>query len=243
MANPPDRKAELADALTAVRERISAACESAGRRPAEVTLLAVTKTFPASDVALLADLGLTEFAENRDAEAADKVATVAALRPGLRPRWHLVGRLQRNKARSVVRWADVVQSVDSVRLADALAKAVRAADRTESAGPLNVLAQASIDADPARGGCALPELPELADAIARHAELRLCGVMCVAPMSMPVETAFERLAAAALGLRNDHPEATVISAGMSGDLEAAIRYGSTCVRVGTSLLGRRQLPY
>lgn len=243
MANPPDRKAELADALIAVRERIRTACESAGRRPDEVTLLAVTKTFPASDVALLADLGLTEFAENRDAEAADKVATVAESRPRPRPRWHMVGRLQRNKARSVVRWADVVQSVDSVRLADALAKAVRAADRTEPAGPLEVLAQASIDADPARGGCPLPELPELADAIARHAELRLRGVMCVAPMSMPAETAFERLAVAAHRLRNDHPEATVISAGMSADLEAAIRCGSTCVRVGTSLLGRRQLAY
>jgi hypothetical protein len=211
---------------------------AAGRHPDEVRLLAVTKTFPATDVALLADLGLTEFAENRDAEAAEKVVSVAELRPGLRSRWHLVGRLQRNKARSAIRWASQVQSVDSARLADALAAAIA---RTERIGPLEVLIQASIDGDPARGGAPLAELPALAEQVAGHAELRLCGVMCVAPMSMPADAAFERLAEAARRLRVDHPQATEISAGMSGDLEAAIRYGSTCVRVGTALLGSRRL--
>lgn len=248
MVDAPQRKHELADALAEVRERIRSACVAAGRRPDGVALLAVTKTFPASDVLLLAELGLTDFAENRDAEAAGKVAEVAAglstilsedalSDPARRLRWQMVGRLQRNKARSVVHWAAEVQSVDSARLADALAKAVRNAERA----PLDVLVQASIDADPARGGCPLPELPALADAVVGHPELRLHGVMCVAPMSMPAAAAFEKLAAVAARLREDHPEASEISAGMSGDLEAAIGYGSTCVRVGTALLGSRRL--
>lgn len=232
-----DRKAALAKALEQVEERVRGACEAAGRSRDEVRLLAVTKTFPASDAALLTDLGLTELAENRDQEASTKVAEVTELRPEATVRWHMVGRLQRNKARSVVRWADEVQSVDSVRLAGALDKAVLAEGRPR----LDVLVQASIDGDPARGGCPLPELPELAASIARTSGLRLRGVMAVAPLNADPGPAFERLAQAAERLRRDHPEATELSAGMSGDLEQAIRHGSTCVRVGTALLGGRGL--
>jgi pyridoxal phosphate enzyme (YggS family) len=236
------RRAELAEALRAVRGRIGDACVAAGRDPGEVRLIAVTKTFPADDVAILTDLGLTDFGENRDQEARRKVTELAELRPGAPVRWHMVGRLQRNKVRSVASWAAEVQSVDSPRLADALARAVTdARDSGTRSGPLDVLVQASADADPGRGGCPLPELPALADAVAESGGLALRGVMIVAPMGVSPEGAFEAAWHAWQRVRKDHPEATEFSAGMSGDMEAAIRHGSSCVRVGTALLGGRRL--
>ncbi|MEJ3749844.1 YggS family pyridoxal phosphate-dependent enzyme, partial [Actinomycetes bacterium KLBMP 9797] len=140
------RGGELADGLTRVRARIAAACADAGRDVREVTLIVVTKTYPASDVELLAELGVTDVGENRDQEAAPKAAAVAAA--GARVRWHFVGQLQRNKCRSVVTYADAVHSVDGVRLAETLA---RAADRRRERA-LDVLVQLSIDGDPTRGG-------------------------------------------------------------------------------------------
>ncbi|WP_026424551.1 YggS family pyridoxal phosphate-dependent enzyme [Actinokineospora inagensis] len=236
------RAAEIAANLAEVRARIEAACARAGRDPGEVRLLAVTKTFPAEDVAALVDQGVLDLAENREQEAGPKADAVAGLRPAARPRWHMVGRLQRNKARSVVRWAAQVQSVDSARLADALAKAVRAAVEVgERSGPLEVLLQASIDGDPERGGCPLDDLPALADQVIRSSDLRLLGIMAVAPRGTEPAAAFERLAGAAERLRADHPSAVELSCGMSGDLEQAIAHGSTCVRVGTALLGGRGL--
>ncbi|KAA2258661.1 YggS family pyridoxal phosphate-dependent enzyme [Solihabitans fulvus] len=241
-AEVDERRVMLAASLEDVRQRIAAACVAAGRDPAAVRLLAVTKTFPATDVALLTDLGLTAFAENRDQEAGPKAVELAGLRGDAPVHWHMVGRLQRNKARSVVAWADTVQSVDSVRLAEALAKASAAA-RAEGlrTRPLDVLLQASIDGDPARGGCPLPDLPELADAVAGSGELVLRGVMAVAPLGSDPAKAFAALSDAAVRLREDHPGAVELSAGMSGDLEHAIAHGSTCVRVGTALLGGRRL--
>ncbi len=241
-----ERATQLAEALARVRERVRAGCAAAGRDPADVRLVAVTKTFPATDVALLADLGLSEFGESRDQEAAPKVAELEALRPRAALRWHMVGRLQRNKARSVARWAAVVQSVDSVRLADALTRAVAAArEAGERGDPLEVLLQASLDPaedrNPRRGGCPLPELPALADHVARSEQLRLRGVMAIAPLGADPASAFDRLAAAAAALRCSHQDAAEISAGMSGDLESALAHGSTCVRVGAALLGDRPL--
>jgi pyridoxal phosphate enzyme (YggS family) len=237
-----DRREQLAENLAAVREQIAEACRDAGRSPDEVKLLAVTKTFPASDAILLAELGVTDFAENRDQEAAPKAAEVALALPDTPVRWHMVGRMQRNKARSVVGWADEVQSVDSPRLAAALAKAVAAArthGRHDEA--LSVLIQASLDGDPERGGVPLSGLLELADEIGRSSELILRGVMGVAPLSMDPAAAFALLSKAAARVRSDHPTAVQLSAGMSGDLAAAIRQGSTCVRVGTGLFGYRGL--
>ncbi|MEU4438672.1 YggS family pyridoxal phosphate-dependent enzyme [Micromonospora chalcea] len=235
----PERRAELAAGLARVRARIADACAAAGRQRDAVTLVAVTKTYPASDVVALAGLGVTDVGENRDQEAAPKAEAVAEA--GAAPRWHFIGQLQRNKARSVVRYADVVQSVDSVRLAaalDAAAGAVR--DR-----PLDVLVQVSIDGDPARGG-ALPGaadpqrgLDPVAAAVAGADALRLAGLMAVAPLGWEPDRAFARLAEVAAALRADHPGATVLSAGMSGDLESAIGHGATHVRVGSALLGMR----
>jgi len=234
---PDSREVELAANLATVRERIAAACAAAGRPSDEVTLVAVTKTYPAADVVRLAALGVPDIGENRDQEAAPKAAEVAAA--GARVRWHFVGRLQRNKARSVAGYADLVHSVDSVRLARALAEAAR-----ERPAPLGVLVQVSLDGDASRGG-AVPDGPQdvdvdrVADAVAEAGSLVLRGVMAVAPMGWEPAAAFARLADVAQRLRRRYPEAAVISAGMSGDLEAAVEYGATHVRIGAALLGNR----
>jgi pyridoxal phosphate enzyme (YggS family) len=241
------RLQEVAAGLARVRDRIGAACAAAGRDAGEVTLIVVTKTYPAADVLLLAGLGVTDVGENRDQEAAGKAAEVRAAGaggPAERLRWHFVGQLQRNKARSVVRYADVVQSVDSVRLATALGEAAgRLRDR-----PLDVLVQVSIDGDPRRGGALRTAdaagdrdraMAAVADAVAAAPALRLRGLMAVAPMTWAPDDAFARLAEIAAGLRADHPEATVLSAGMSDDLEPAVANGATHVRVGSAVLGKR----
>jgi pyridoxal phosphate enzyme (YggS family) len=234
----PDRRAELATGLARVRTRIADACAAAGRDRTEVTLIAVTKTYPATDVLHLASLGVRDIGENRDQEAAAKAVAVAA--EGESVRWHFVGQLQRNKARSVVGYADLVHSVDSVRLAGALA---RAAQRYREA-PLDVLVQVSVDGDPERGGAveagdADRQLDRVAEAIAGTGTLRLRGVMTVAPVDWAPERAFARLAELAEALRRHYPLATVVSAGMSGDLEPAIAFGATHVRIGSALLGNR----
>ena len=226
------RREELAASLAEVRARIARACADAGRPADEVTLVAVTKTYPASDVVLLAGLGVTDVGENRDQEAATKAAEVKAA--GAAPRWHFIGQLQRNKAKSVIGYADVVESVDSVRLATALDRA--AAGRP---APLEVLVQVSIDGDPERGGAAGDDIWRISDLVAASAALRLGGVMAVAPQEWDPDRAFEQLAELTGRLVVTHPEATTVSAGMSGDLEAAIRHGATHVRIGTSLLGMR----
>ncbi|MET0136079.1 MAG: YggS family pyridoxal phosphate-dependent enzyme [Kibdelosporangium sp.] len=236
------RRDRLAAALRAVQDRISKACAQVNRPVDEVLLLPVTKRFPASDAAHLVGLGLRQLAENRDQEAGPKSRTVGELLPGVGVRWHMVGSLQRNKARSVARWAAVVQSVDSPRLADALARAVDTAlTEGDRNSPLDVLIQVSLDGDPARGGCPPGELTALADGVARSSELRFRGLMAVAPLGWPAEQAFDLLSKLCAQTRNDHPSATEMSAGMSADLETAIAYGSTCVRVGTALLGDRPL--
>jgi len=228
-----ERQAELAANLVEVRERLAAACARSNRDPAELTLVAVTKTWPADDVLRLAALGVADIGENRDQEAAPKAAEVAAA--GVEVRWHFVGQLQRNKAKSVVGYADLVHSVDSVRLAEALDHAAgQGRDR-----PLDVLVQVSIDSAPGRGGALPGEVDAVADAIAAAQALVLRGVMAVAPMDWDPARAFEALAGIAARVRAQHPNATIISAGMSGDVEEAIDYGATHVRMGSALLGSR----
>lgn len=239
----PERVAELRTRLADVRSRIADACRAAGRAPDSVALLAVTKTVPAADVVALLDLGLDAFGENRVQEAAAKVAEVTRLRPDAHPRWNVIGGLQRNKARTVVEWADRVDSVDSVRLADALdAAARRALDTSRRAEPLPILVQYSVDGDPTRGGVPRAGLLALAEHVAGCAGLRLDGLMAVAPLhGIPTEAAFTDIAEAAALLRAEHPGASVLSAGMSGDLDVAIRHGSDVVRVGTALVGERRI--
>lgn len=237
-----DRRAELARRLAAVRERIARACAAAGRDAREVRLLAVTKTVPAADVALLLDLGVTALAENRAQEAAAKVTRVAELRPDAAPRWHFVGTLQRNKVPLVLPWVTSLDSLDSVRLADAVHRAVRRSlDEGVRAAPLPVLVQYSVDGDPHRGGVPDDGLDALVEHVAGLSGLELRGLMAVAPLGADPDRAFAAVARAAERVRAAHPTATTVSAGMSGDLEVAIRHGSDLVRVGTALVGERRL--
>ncbi|HUZ55050.1 MAG TPA: YggS family pyridoxal phosphate-dependent enzyme [Streptosporangiaceae bacterium] len=231
-----DRAAELSENLSALRARIAAACEAAGRPADDVTLIAITKTFPASDVRLLAGLGITDVGENRDQEAAPKAAACAGLEPPLR--WHFVGQLQANKARSVVTYADVVHSVDRPKLVRALGTRARAAGRV-----ITCLIQVDLDPapDPERGGAQPADVAALADEVAAEQGLALGGVMAVAPLGEPPRPAFRRLAGVAQVVRAAHPGAMMISAGMTGDLDAAIAEGATHVRVGTALLGSRRV--
>ncbi len=227
------RAAQIAANLAAVRRRIGAACAAAGRDPAGVTLVAVTKTFPAADVRRLLGLGVADVGENRDQEARVKAAAVPEAR------WHFVGRLQRNKCRSVASYAALVHSVDRTELVAALAAGARRAGRDAA---LDVLVQVSLDGDPSRGGALPADVSGLAAAVADAAGLRLAGVMAVAPEGAAPRPAFSRLAEVAAELVRDHPNATVVSAGMSGDLEDALQCGATHVRIGTALLGGRTPP-
>jgi len=230
-----DRLAELAGNLERVRARLAGACEAAGRDPREVSLVAITKTWPAEDVRRLAELGVREVGENRDQEARPKVAACA----GLGLVWHFVGQVQTNKARSVAGYADVVHSVDRARLVSALDRG--AAEAGREVGVLLEVALDGAEAAEVRGGAAAGEVLALADLVRGSSALRLLGVMGVAPLGADPAPAFARLAEVSARLRAEHPEASWISAGMSGDLEAAIAAGATHVRVGTALLGRRAL--
>ena len=237
VAAPAGRREQLAAALAGVEERIEHACIAAGRRREDVHLVVVTKFFPASDVALLAGLGITDVGESRDQEAAAKVAELRCAEGAdgvVVPRVHFVGQLQSRKAGSVARYADVVHSVDREKVARALDRGAQAAGRT-----LDVLVQVSLDADPDRGGAPAAEAAGLADVVAGMGHLRLRGVMAVAPLGADPDRAFADLATVAAGIRRRHPEATWVSAGMSGDLEAAIAHGATHLRVGSAILGSR----
>jgi pyridoxal phosphate enzyme (YggS family) len=205
-------------------------CEAAGRDPAGVTLVVVTKTYPAADVELLAELGILDVAENRDVEAAAKHRSCA----GLGLRWHFIGRLQSNKARAVARYADVVHSVDRLSLPAPLARGAREGDRV-----LDCLLQVSLDGDPSRGGAVEADLPALAAAVAAQDALRLRGLMAVAPRGVDPAVAFTDLPRLRDTLRGVYPAADLLSAGMSGDLEAALACGATHLRVGTAVLGAR----
>ncbi len=223
------RRASLVGALADVRRRIHDAATAAGRDPRTVTLIAVTKNFPVGDALTLRELGVQDLGENRDQEARAKVAQLPDVR------WHFLGRLQTNKARSVARYATAVHSVDRPELVDALAAGVLRAERA----PLDVLVQVSLDGDVSRGGVVRAGVPALAEAIAAAAGLRLVGVMAVAPMDMEPDRAFALVEEIAADLRRSHPGATWVSAGMSADLEPAIAHGATHVRVGSALLGSR----
>lgn len=264
------RREQLSHGLADVDSRIGEACRAAGRDRSEVTLIAVTKTYPASDVRLLAGLGVRDVGENRDQEAAAKARDSA----GLPLTWHFIGQLQTNKVRSVVAYADYVHSVDRARLVTALSReAVRAGreigcliqvDLDESppdppspppavSGPQETVAPrdeaaAAVLSDTrtaprdeqARGGVRPADVLELAARVHAAEGLRLAGVMAVAPLGGEPGAAFARLAKVARDLQAVYPDATMISAGMSGDLSEAVAHGATHVRVGTALLGRRK---
>ena len=228
-----DRRDELERGLASVQRRIEGACSATGRSPSEVTLVVVTKFFPASDVRLLHELGVRDVAENRHQEAVAKREECS----DLDLTWHFVGALQSNKAAAVGGWADVVQSVDRAKLLPGLSRAA-----SRRGAELDVLLQVSLDppgTGDGRSGVVPDEAPALAEAVRDAEGVRLRGVMGVAPLGGDPGEAFALLGRVATAVRAVEPEATWVSAGMSGDLEAAVEAGATHVRVGSAVLGNR----
>ncbi|WP_028650624.1 YggS family pyridoxal phosphate-dependent enzyme [Nocardioides halotolerans] len=228
------REDEIAAGLARVRQRIADACADAGRERDEVELVVVTKFFPAGEVRVLAGLGVTDVGENRHQEAESKAADCADL--GLR--WHFIGGLQSNKAAAVAGYAAVVESVDRRKLVGGLARGAAQGGRA-----VDVLLQVSLDPPgrEGRSGADPADLAELAAAVEEHADegLVLRGLMAVAPLGEDPAAAFGRLAEVRAAFLDQHPSATWLSAGMSADLEDAIRAGATHVRVGSAVLGSR----
>lgn len=219
-----DRRSEITSNLEAVRDQIVKAAISAGRSLDEITLIAVTKTFPASDVEILRDLGVTDFGENRDADAAPKAVAVAGT-------WHFQGQIQSNKLKSITSWANVIHSLDEIRHFEVIEK--------NATHPLDIFCQVSLDGSEGRGGVSEQKLYELAQAIEKSAVHRLQGLMAVAPLGVDPTVAFSKLSAIHKAFMADFPKADKLSAGMSGDFKEAIAYGATHIRIGSQILGSR----
>lgn len=229
---PDERRAQIREGLARTMDRIDRACRAVDRDPHEVTLVVVTKTFPASDIRCLASLGVLDVAENRDQEARAKVVELS----DLPLRWQYIGQLQRKKVNSVIQWADCIMSIDRAELADACNRAALRAEKVQ-----DVCIQINLDPPDrgGRGGVAPEALLELANHVQSLPALRLTGCMAVAPFPGEPDAAFARLAMLHAELLVHAPDATVLSAGMSSDLEYAIAHGATQVRVGGAVLGNR----
>jgi pyridoxal phosphate enzyme (YggS family) len=239
------REHQLAEALEALRSRLALAAQAAGRNVDEIELLPITKFFPATDVIILSRLGCRQFGESREQEASNKADEIHALPDAPPIRWHMVGRIQRNKARSIADWAYAVHSVDSGKVIAALARAAsQALAEGRRSEPLRVYIQLSLDGDETRGGVNIgnPEAVDDLCAAVHNAEgLQFVGLMAIPPLGADPDEAFARLAEEHKRVQQGFSQPLGISAGMSGDLESAVRHGSTCVRVGTALLGQRPL--
>ncbi len=219
------RSQELSANLDSIRARIGAAVQGSGRSPDEVTLIVVTKTFPASDVQILYDLGVRDFGENRDQEA-----SVKSLELPDDCRWHFQGQIQSNKLKSIAEWADVLHSIDDISHARKLNSLVAEKD---------VFVQVSLDNLPNRGGVLPNLLPDFLEEISALANLNLRGLMAVAPLGEEPARAFSRLKVLSDQVVRVHPKAHEISAGMSNDFEAAVAQGATHIRIGSQILGVR----
>jgi pyridoxal phosphate enzyme (YggS family) len=217
------RKLELEQNLNEVKQRIATAAKSAGRNPADINLIVVTKTFPITDAEILVELGEINFGENRDQEAAPKAAAVQAT-------WHFQGQIQSNKIKSIATWADVIHSISSLKEILKFAQSSRSHD---------VFLQVSLDGQPGRGGALPAELDALAETVNQSSNLNLMGLMAVAPLGVEPEVAFAELAHVNQVFQSNFPNSKFLSAGMSGDFEKAIQYGATHIRIGSSILGSR----
>jgi pyridoxal phosphate enzyme (YggS family) len=219
---------KLIDRLTAVRERIARAAERARSDPAGILLLAVTKVFPAEILREAYDLGLRDFGENYVQEFEDKAPLLSDLKDA---RYHLIGHLQSNKSKKAAELFQVIQTVDSAKLARRL---------NESPRSLDVMLEVKLSTEDAKSGAAPAELPELISAVRACGNLRLLGLMTMPPWSDDPEASRGYFR----GLRElaEQHGLAQLSMGMSHDLETAIEEGSTCVRVGTALFGKRKKP-
>jgi hypothetical protein len=223
-----ERTAEISDSLDDVRSRIDQAASHASRKAEDVTLIAVTKTYPVSDVLILQQLGITNFGENRSAEGVEKSALVPA-------HWHFQGQIQSNKINAISSWAETVHSLDDL---SHVAKFDRAVGEI-SGKRLNTFIQISLDGDPSRAGVRGDALLAMAEAVTSSKNLDLIGLMVVPPVEAAPEKAFSDVADMAEVFRREFPMAVSLSAGMSGDFEIAIAYGATHIRVGSQILGPR----
>jgi pyridoxal phosphate enzyme (YggS family) len=213
-----NRKEEISNNLERVRTKIAKVADH------PVCLIAVTKTFPASDVQILHDLGVTDFGENRDAEGAEKSALVSGT-------WHFQGQIQSNKLKSITSWAKVIHSLDDPRHFEIIEKV--------APHPLQIFLQVSLDGADHRGGAGLEDLYALAELVDNSPTHTLAGLMSVPPLEVEPNEAFAQLALIHNDFMQQFPEAKSLSAGMSGDYEVAISHGATHVRVGSSILGSR----
>ena len=242
-------EARIAHNIAAVRERIAAAARRAGRSPDEITLIAVTKTHPAPTVSAALAAGVTDCGENRVQEAEEKIAQL----PGAQTRWHLIGHLQRNKARRAAGLFDLIHSLDSLKLAETLNRYLaEAADRP--ARRLPVLLQVNVSGETTKEGfdlvggldhrAAWADFVQVAQQIAALPQLEVQGLMTIAPYTQEQEAVrpvFRRLRALRDELARQIPGATWqhLSMGMTGDFEVAIEEGATLVRVGRAIFGER----
>jgi pyridoxal phosphate enzyme (YggS family) len=222
------RADDISQALSQVEERIARACLSAGRNRDDVTLIAVTKTYPVSDVQILQGLGINNFGENRDAEGVEKSSLIEA-------HWHYQGEVQSKKIGSISRWADTVHSLDDLSHIEKFNRALE----TLGDKSLQVFIQVSLDGNPTRSGLQPSDLMQACQAVSDSVHLQLMGVMAVPPVESDPEKSFAQVADIAEGVKHGFPEAKYLSAGMSGDFEVAIAYGATHIRIGSQILGSR----
>jgi len=222
----------IAERLEAVRLRIADACHRGGRSPDEITLVAVTKGFPPEVVRQAAAVGIRHFGENRVQEAQAKLPLLADLSPP--PTWHMVGHLQTNKVKTALNLFDIIHSVDSLHLAEAISRRVSPSVRVP------VLLEINIAGDPAKYGFSPEELPAQAEAVRRLPGLDVRGLMTIAPMAEDpeeVRPTFSRLRQLARSL-----DLAELSMGMTDDFEVAVEVGATIVRIGRAILGERSQP-
>ncbi|MGO2931461.1 YggS family pyridoxal phosphate-dependent enzyme [Microbacterium sp.] len=228
---------DLTERLSAIDAQIADAARTAGRDAGEITRIVVTKFHPASLVRDLHALGVHDVGENRQQELTAKRDELeqAGQSPLAGLRWHFIGQAQTNKAAAIRRSADAVHSVDRIKLADALHRA----SEPDNGDALDVLVQVNLTADEGRGGAEPAEAGRLAEHILTLPSLRLRGVMGVAPLGEHPAPAFERLRGIADSIRSVQPDATWISAGMTGDFAEAIAAGATHLRIGSAITGPR----
>lgn len=232
----------LRDALQAnlagVHERITLAARGAGRDGGAITLVAVSKTFPAEAVLAAADCGQRHFGENYLQEAVGKIGQIRQQAPQHHLSWHFIGPIQSNKTRPIAEHFDWVQSVERLKVAQRLSE-----QRPASLPPLNVLLQVNVSGEATKSGVAPAELMPLAGAVGTLPNLRLRGLMAIPePGADPAaqRAPLQQMCTLFEALRRDHPGCDTLSMGMSADLEAAIEAGSTMVRIGTAIFGPRE---
>ena len=215
---------EIERNLQSIRERISVAAKNSGRDVSDLTVIAVTKNFPVSDVEILQELGMTNFGENRDSEASTKSAAVKGT-------WHFQGQIQSNKLKSICSWSQAIHSLDDLRHFKIIDKI--------AINPLQIFLQINLDGAKNRGGAGVEEIFTLAQAVEASSLHNLAGLMAVAPLGVDPNLAFSRLQEMHSDFLKDFPRATGLSAGMSNDFEEAISHGATHLRIGSQILGSR----